>query len=917
MLASLACPGRADLERLLLGEMHDMEMEIVEGHVGQCMRCLRLLRTLQTEDALIATVRAGGKIGPLPQSEIDGVLMDRLCQLVPRSRNSTLPDNARREAVEGLAEVLAPATAADELGRIGPYGILRVLGSGGMGIVCTARQDRPQRIVALKMLLADPRAGRQRLERFRSESAILARLRHANIVHILEVGEHAGHAYFTMEFAEGGSLAQKLATAPLSAGDAAELTRTLARTIDAVHQQGIVHRDLKPSNVLLAGDGAPRIADFGLAKELAEEARSERTETGAILGTPGYMAPEQAAGNNRDIGPAVDVYALGAILYECLTGRPPFKAATLLETLEQVRTQEPVPPSRLLRVPTDLQTICLKCLAKEPGRRYGSAAALADDLDRYLQGKPIQARLVPPWERAWKWTRRKPTAAALMAVSVLSILALALGLIVHDRQMHDALEQAKSKEAEAQSQRQRARAYYHQARDTLDQVIAQFEDYRVGEAPLLKELQRRQIEKALEFYVNALKVDDDADPEVRHDTAYACWRAGDLQLMLGRVADAERNYDRAIDLLEGLPDESRRRPRNQHLLACCFNNRGLLANRARRWDDAERDHGKAREILEALAAAEPANLGFRANLAETEHFLGSLFQVTDKLEKAEPFYERAQTLYAALIAERPADEAYQSRQIDLLTNLGLLYQNTKRLKEATRAYESAEALLVKLLERHPSSGEYSLSLAALYSNWAQLLRATDQAQDGLQKLNRAAELSEPVLKQEPRHEVARARVYAAHGARAQAHEALKSWAAAVPDWDRVVELETRPHPWLNRVLRAVTMARAGLHVRVAAEVEALRKDPQITPDGLYALACALALSAEKVPMDSGLDAGTKKALAERYAVNAVAQLRDLQTGGYFQTQDHALRLATDPDLLSLRGRADFQQLLAQGKTDNK
>jgi hypothetical protein len=281
-----------------------------------------------------------------------------------------------------------------------------------MGVVYRARQTALNRVVALKMILYADHAGASGRQRFRTEAEAVARLQHPHIVQIHEVGEAHGLPYFSLEFCPGGSLADKLKEAPLAPAEAARLVEQLARAMEAAHQKGVVHRDLKPANVLLAEDGSPRISDFGLARLLDA---AGHTATGALLGTPSYMAPEQA-GQGKEVGPAADVYALGAILYECLTGRPPFKAATLHETLYQVLSAEPAPPTQLqAKMPRDLETICLKCLRKEPGRRYAGAAALADDLGRWREGRPIAARPAGPAERAWRWCRRNPAVAVLAA----------------------------------------------------------------------------------------------------------------------------------------------------------------------------------------------------------------------------------------------------------------------------------------------------------------------------------------------------------------------------------------------------------------------------------------------------------------------------------------------------------------------
>jgi tetratricopeptide (TPR) repeat protein len=315
------------------------------------------------------------------------------------------------------------ATEAEaEIPSVEGYEILGELGQGGNGVVYRARRSGLKRLTALKVLrggLTDPREA----ARLRGEALALARIGHPNIIQIYEFGETCGRPYLALEFAPGGSLEARLLAARQPARAAAALMETLARAVHAAHRVGVVHRDLKPGNVLFAEDGTPKIADFGLAKRL--NAGDGPTRTGDILGTPCYMAPEQIHGTG--VGPAADVYALGAILYELLTGRPPFRADTVWATLAQVIGREPAPPRQLAsRTPRDLETICLKCLHKDPTHRYGSADGLADDLARFLACRPIQARPTPAWERAWKWMRRRPGAAAGAAAALILTAALAL-----------------------------------------------------------------------------------------------------------------------------------------------------------------------------------------------------------------------------------------------------------------------------------------------------------------------------------------------------------------------------------------------------------------------------------------------------------------------------------------------------------
>jgi WD40 repeat protein len=303
------------------------------------------------------------------------------------------------------------------------YEVLEELGRGGMGVVYKAWQVRLNRIVALKMVLAGGHAAPEDRLRFLGEAEAIAAVKHPGIVQVYDFGTHDGLPFFSMEFCPGGSLAGKLAGTPLAAPEAARLVEQVARAVQAAHQKGIVHRDLKPANVLLTEDGQPKVTDFGLAKRV--EAGAGLTTTGSVMGTPSYMAPEQAQAS-KQVGPAADVYALGTILYECLTGRPPFKAATPFDTLLLVVREEAASPRQLNpTVPRDLETICLKCLHKDPARRYASAGAVADELARYTAGEPILARPVGAVERAWRWCRRNPAVAISAAIVLLSLVAAA------------------------------------------------------------------------------------------------------------------------------------------------------------------------------------------------------------------------------------------------------------------------------------------------------------------------------------------------------------------------------------------------------------------------------------------------------------------------------------------------------------
>jgi serine/threonine protein kinase/WD40 repeat protein len=337
--------------------------------------------------------------------------------------------------------------------RIGGYLVMGELGRGGMGVVYQARQERLNRIVALKLILAGEYASAKQRTRFQREAEAAARLDHPNIVRVLEVGEHGGRPFCSMEYVDGGSLAERITGAPWPARVAAELVTAIARGAHHAHERGVVHRDLKPANILIAGDlrstaerstepeyspksrtqarpaGTPKIADFGLAKSLAgDDAGAGPTRTGDVLGTPAYMAPEQTGGRTAAIGPATDVWAVGVILYELLTGRPPFQGDSTVETMQQVRLDDPVSPRRLRpRLSRDLETICLKCLRKTASDRYPTAAELAEDLDHWLRGEPILARPIGPGGRLVRWCRRNPR-VSLLSGALVGLASVAAGL---------------------------------------------------------------------------------------------------------------------------------------------------------------------------------------------------------------------------------------------------------------------------------------------------------------------------------------------------------------------------------------------------------------------------------------------------------------------------------------------------------
>jgi serine/threonine protein kinase len=461
-----SCPSDETFGGILAGKLSAENQDAVAKHVEGCDTCQE--RLAQLTGVPDSEVWRCAELAPHASKAEEGMM--RRLKKMPPSWMPTVPIHSA-----GLAgpDVALRRITAQTLERpiVPGYEIVGELGRGGMGVVYQARQLGLNRDVALKMILTGFEAGPKELTRFRAEAATIARVRHPNIVQIYDVGEAAGRPYFVLEFVAGGSLAEHLRGMPQPVRGAAQLIETLAQAVHAAHTNGVIHRDLKPANVLLQtteftkqrsdqtnegtlnSDICPKITDFGLAKCAVGDGKASdlgvATATGEILGTPNYMAPEQAMASRQPVGPAADIYALGAILYELLTGRPPFLGETPLATVLQTLHNEPVSVTSLRpTVPRDLETICFKCLRKEPGKRYGSALELAEDIQRFLRDEPILARPATPLEILWHWMRRHPLSAGLLAAGLLApavaliTLSLLSARLVRSSALESAAQQA-------------------------------------------------------------------------------------------------------------------------------------------------------------------------------------------------------------------------------------------------------------------------------------------------------------------------------------------------------------------------------------------------------------------------------------------------------------------------------------------
>jgi len=639
--------------------------------------------------------------------------------------------SSRQRGAAGAADGDRPRPAregpavAEGLGTLGDYDLLDVIGRGGMGVVYRAIQRPLSRVVAVKMVRAGAAAGPEELARFRIEAEAAAALDHPQIVPVFDIGEHDGQPYFSMGYVDGDSLARYTATSPLAEGRSAELVRKLAEGIEYAHQHGILHRDLKPSNILIDRAGEPRITDFGLAKQLA--GTEGHTLSGQILGTPSYMAPEQAAGDSARIGPTADVYALGAILYFLLAGRPPFRAPTPVATLAQVREQDPVPPRKWNSwVSRDLETICLKCLEKSPARRYPSARALADDLARYERGEPVCARRTAAWERAAKWARRRPAVAALSAAVAATVVLAATVLAWYQVRLwqrtddlQQALGQARLQERAAREARDLAArnadlaAQGHGlALDVLQATAVEVSE-QLRDTPRTLQLRKQLLEQALADLDRLPRLAATA-ARLDRTQAIAATRLGEVHLRLGQTAQARAAFQEAIEILGHLYDNAGERPQAGPALALVHERLGgLYFHYEHDLTQAGEHYERAREIREQQldGAADPA--AARRDLAVVYEQLGQVALRGGDVSQSQDLFWRCFEIRSHLARETNSPDSQRDVSV-ALERLGQVCLELREVDRAREYFERALAISESLAETDPGR-ETRQDLSVLYS----------------------------------------------------------------------------------------------------------------------------------------------------------------------------------------------------------
>jgi tetratricopeptide (TPR) repeat protein/tRNA A-37 threonylcarbamoyl transferase component Bud32 len=864
----------------------------------------------------------------------------------------------------------AIAAAAAPPDVIAGYEILGVLGRGGMGVVYKARQRGLDRTVAIKMILAGAHAGAEEIARFHTEANAVAQLQHPNIVQIYEVGEEAGCPYFSLEFVDGVSLTQKLAGTPLPPREAARLAEPLARGMHWAHQRGIVHRDLKPGNVLLTADGTPKITDFGLAKRV--EADSSQTRTGAVLGTPSYMAPEQAMGKTREVGPAADVYALGAILYEMLTGRPPFRAATMMETLLQVQYEEPLAPCRLnSQVPADLETICLKCLEKMPSKRYGTALDLAEDLRRFQAGEPIVARPIRTWERVAKWARRRPTAAALVGLGVFSTAGGILAALAYTAQLQHYNVQLAAAAERAREQSVRAERNFGYAREAVQRMLTRVADELLLDVPQSEPVRRAILEEALGYYQKFLQERSD-DPKVRSETGSAFHSVAEICRLLGDRARSQQAYEQAVAIFGQLMIEFPAQPDYAEQLADSYNSMGELLRISADPETAEPCYLNALQTQQRLARDFPGQLNYQMKQARTQYNLGILYKDSGRSEAAQRAYHQAIVLLQDLVSRDPQIAAYRRELARALVNQGILLRATNQPSDAELAYNEAITIYRALVDQHPNKTDYRHEYASSCVNLGNLLLLLDRnrREQATEAYSKALKLFQALADDSPQVPVYRKELANCYNSVAallklqnQAAAAKNRWDQArkildklaedfpnIPDYShlrggvignlgslaydegdlveaqRLLEqaitchqaaLASNPqHPAYRSFLRtdATRLGRVflhrGDHAKVA-EVMAVLADH--LPGNLREYVRAASLLGQCILLardDLNLAESDRSALTDAYAIQAISLLRGAIALGYDDLQE----LEHLPDFQSLRVRQDFQDMVEAVRT---
>jgi serine/threonine-protein kinase len=747
--------------------------------------------------------------------------------------------------------------------RLGPYAIRKHLASGGMGSVFEAvRALDYEQVVAIKMLRPELFSG-ELGERFHIERQALAQLAHPHIARLLDGGTTAdGLPYLVMEHIAGQPLDRHCDEQQLSIEQRLRLFEKVCQAVHFAHTQGIIHRDLKPANILVTADGTPKVTDFGLAKRLGHD--SAQTQTGQILGSPSYMAPEQAAGRLRDATAATDVYALGAVLYELLTGRPPFKGTTWRETLEQVCTQEPLPPRRLQPgLARDVETICLKCLQKDPQRRYASARALAKDIERFLAGRPIQARPIGQAERLYRWCRRNALVAGLLA----GLFVVLIGGLVSVTWLwwlaEDRSTAALKASEEADHQRARAEEGFEQARKAVEDGLIKLSSSKELKTPGLETVRAELLKTALANYMR-LAWQRPQDPKLQWEEARSHFRVAQISREIGHPAEAVRLGEMAAARFE---EFVRARPESiddLRYLAWVYSEIGMALGELGRADEDLQAQLKALAVRERIIAQNPAYPRAASDLAWCNTNLGVYWANLQRYTEAQGYFRRARELWPEACRVEP--DRVWPRKMWAMTcqHLGTIELESNHAAEALALFKEAHERYVQTAKQAPEDREAEFMVADSCGRLANAYAALAEPDQARRAYARTAELRERML---GAYRAARARY-------------VTPLSITYTEWAKFERAQGQAEP-------AVALA---------------LKRRELWPDNgeeLYNVACDLALC---IPLVGGDKADEKR---RRFGDLALETLQAALKQGFRDWQ----HLSEDPDFEPLRTRPEFQKLL--------
>jgi serine/threonine protein kinase len=736
-----SCPSTELLEQRLSESLPEAQASAVDRHVQTCLHCQQWLERRTSYAELRGAAERAWEVPAACDRKL-AQLLDRLCNL-PLTRIS---DDTPLLSPHASSVVPLPS-------MLGPYRLETEIGRGGMGIVFRAFDELLQRTVAIKVLRPehDDAAARTRLVR---EAQLAARFRHDHVVTVYAVVDRPDSLpYLVMEYVPGPTL-KALLRQPggLAPAEAARLAAEVADGLAAAHAAGLIHRDIKPSNVLMdSATGRARLSDFGLARLAADLA--DLTRSSALVGTPEYMSPEQVQ-CRTDLDGRTDVYSLGVTLYEALTGEAPFRG-TLARVLDQILHEEPRLPRQLNEtVPRDLETICLKALAKEPGRRYPTAMALAEDLRRFLQGKPIQARPARTIERSWRWCRRNPRMAALAAALVLAVTIGLAGVLWQWWRAEAEATAAQSWAAETDRQRRKAHENFLRARAAVDKYLTEVSEDADLQAHNLEPLRRKLLRTARDYYEQFVR-EHPADPDLQAELGRAYGRLGSIVAILDSPPRSLELFENKRAIFERLHRAQPQEADYQSELADTYWRLGYAQHYVRPGPDAWEAFRQARALWQNLAQRYPDEPKYSARLVRTLNSLGRSYQIAspldgpDLLQQAEQAFQEGQAVAERWERDHATGAEYQESLVLLLGNLGSLYRITDRLRAAQPPLERAVLLAEHLVDHHPQAASYQAVLFHALTELSQVYYMAGSADSSETTLTRAGKVAERLIHDHP------------------------------------------------------------------------------------------------------------------------------------------------------------------------